>query len=94
MANARLSQEGEQQMNRRTEAWDWMRKAMDAPELAHVVRNQRRNPSPEARKLKDPVPYSALGLELLYHEAYDLLTNLSGAGRSTPVPISPSQNQQ
>ena len=56
MANARL--------NRRSEAWDWMRKLRDSPELTRAV---------QTRKRDYPVSYDTLAVELLYDEALDVL---------------------
>ncbi|MES2924526.1 MAG: hypothetical protein V4819_23440 [Verrucomicrobiota bacterium] len=75
LANARLAEKGD--VARRTEAWDWMRKAMAAPELAHVLRASRVQPPVGRNDLKQPVPYGVLGLEMLYYEVYDLLMKLS-----------------
>jgi hypothetical protein len=56
MANARL--------NRRSEAWDWIRKLRDSPELARAVQQRKRD---------YPVSYETLALELLYDEALDVV---------------------
>ena len=74
MANAKLG--------RRTEAWDWMRKLRDAPELAQAIRAQPGLPasnSAPASKPSYPVAYPTLALELLYSEAFATL-----APRNTP----------
>jgi tetratricopeptide (TPR) repeat protein len=68
MANAKLG--------RRTEAWNWMRKVRDAPELAQAIRAQSGLPASNsalALKPSYPVAYRTLALELLYSEAFATL---------------------
>ncbi len=63
MANAKL--------DRRTEAWDWMRKLLVMPQF------KDRQGVPTDVKDKRPVPYDSLALELLFDEAYTLLRSQS-----------------
>ncbi len=73
MAKARLGPE------RRSEAWDWMRKAMDAPELAQTVKKRREGNTLTPERAY-PVSYAMLGLELLFDEAWNLLRAPASTG--------------
>jgi len=60
MANARL--------NRRSEAWNWIRKLRESPELVRAAQPDKRD---------YPVSYETLAVELLYDEAFKLVRELS-----------------
>ncbi len=76
MSNAQLAIKNSEPQ-RRTAAWDCMRKLRDSSELAESTRRRATNPDQPIVRDDYPVLYETLTLELLFDEANALLRKMA-----------------